>query len=1696
MANEPQHPRPPPDLPGESVEAADMETVNYSGRDSLALAVEAEDQHVEDEERRTVSFAMAVLMRKAQKNAKWMIEEDKQETPRTFTNAPMPKALFCLTLKNPLRRCVRAIVLKKAFDWCIMLVIATNCIFLLLDDNPPPESLKGQMIAYSENIFNGIFVTELTLKVIAMGFWGHPNSYLRDPWNRLDFVVVVLGLVGLINGVSNFSVVRTVRVARPLRAIKSVPGMRVIILSLLSSIPYLIDVMGLFIFLIFIFGILAVQLWGGQLRQNCMEPLTGKFEEFTWQPHALCSLSPSFGRQCPNGMICVVGFDNPMAGIISFDNIILAFLTIFQMITLEGWTDDMYWVEETDSIWCELYFVVLIGVGAFFVVNLVVAVIFLRFDQMKTQISNEKAEKQRRKDEEEKVAAVEALEAEAAVNAAANVSGSPPDPTQQDHHEDVTDELEGQHFHIVYDKVVHDKDLTKFQRYVIIPCSKICESNKFSGAIIGAILLNTMCLAIDYPDIPEETTAALEIGNKVLWAVFFCEAAIRLLGQGYKAYFKDGFNKFDFFIVFMSTVEMAQASGSSLSVLRTFRLLRVLKVLAISPNLKILMQVVLLSLDDIFNFLLVFVLFWVIFATLGMQLFQGKMTDFSATRAHFNDLWWSFVTVFQIVTAENWNLVLYSAINGAGWAATCYFIPVFVICNYVLLSLFLAILLGNFDALEKIKLEVETKPKVVIKNGRRMTIRVEIGDLKVKRVLQQELDTRAEADMADTGLTTLLSKIRKFDEALCYNLSVESHKVHPVNRGVLDNMNSSRHAVSEKKKEREEMMEMFLYGKSLGILEPENWFRRRAALLALSDAFEKFILLMILISNVLLAMDEPNVETESPLGVFLFQADVCMTAIFIFEMCLKIIGFGFAFCKNSYLHTNWNVLDFVIVVFSVVSLCVGGTGFKLVKAFRSLRSLRALRMVSHMKSLRLVVKSITATFNSLVYVVIIALLFFTIFAILGVQLFKGGMWRCQDVGTGLIMYGVNNAADCAMLSRDTYTWMNGYWNMDNVFSALLVLFEVSTLEMWPDIMYQFVDRVGEGYGPVQNTNPAAALYFMVFIVIGSFFVIGLFVGVVVDEYNKQHLRFTGALKLSVEQKYYLEAYKHMVYNPPPIQSIPSKHSIIRKRIFTLVQAGKFEGFIMTCILLNILVMSFTYYGEPAAYTEVLKIINETFTFIFLGEMVLKLIALGLVQYSQSRWNLFDCFIVITSMITLALDYMGSTSAIGLDPSTFRIFRIFRVLRIFRLVRRAKGLKQLIQTLIFSAPALSNVGTLLLLLFFMYAIIAMNQYGQIPNGIFINDHANFRSFRCSMMTLFRMSTGENWNGIMRELEASPQIQIVDRVILFIYFVSFTVFSSFLLLNLIVAVVLKNFEEEVMSDSKNTSCPITRDHIIKFGQLWQEHHNGNLMPVVRLQGFLMSLPPGWILSLPHRQVCGLSRYLKLLDRLDIPQYKLHIHFLDVILAIATYKLFPAAQVLTAKIECENEMLQGTKQQALRMFPELTKSLRYQFSAAHALGAIRMQSAWRSCLKLRIANGLVMQTKEKPQGFRNFLSKLVPGSKKRSSSSIGPNGRLSDQQKSSKKKSISTKTREELLVKKKRVPNQSGSNGDTKTDNNTSNVGQGTNVGKLVHLPSLQEREPPRLPQEQQPLLTSTSSSSKPMTLSNELPNMVNSPPAIPE
>jgi len=294
----------------------------------------------------------------------------------------------------------------------------------------------------------------------------------------------------------------------------------------------------------------------------------------------------------------------------------------------------------------------------------------------------------------------------------------------------------------------------------------------------------------------------------------------------------------------------------------------------------------------------------------------------------------------------------------------------------------------------------------------------------------------------------------------------------------------------------------------------------------------------------------------------------------------------------------------------------------------------------------------------------------------------------------------------------------------------------------------------------------------------------------------------------------------------------------RKPFYTLVTKPIFDHIIMGCIIANTFIMMFRHLGQSADMESFLTNINLVFAVIFTIEMVLKLIAL-LKDYFNDGWNVFDFIIVIATDVFIVVKYTTDLNLVSIAT----VMRTFRVLRIFRLIQSAKSLRMLINTLIISLPQLANIAALLLLSLFIFAVMGVQMFALTGFSDALNEQANFQNFGIAILTLMRSTTGENWNGMMHsmtqtggECMAQPKYDAMlcgfegaieeclplngcgNPAMAFMFWTLFTLFVSFVVLNVFVAVLLEAFEN---SSDEEEKCTLTDAQWKIFCETWVKY-----------------------------------------------------------------------------------------------------------------------------------------------------------------------------------------------------------------------------------------------------------------------------------
>ncbi|KAL5233820.1 hypothetical protein ACI65C_001230 [Semiaphis heraclei] len=1428
---------------------------------------------------------------------------------------PGPSSLFLLSTDNPVRRytkfiiewpypfettdsCILYIILYfflirlfcTPFEYAVLLTIIANCVVLALEEHLPrgDKTVLAKTLESTELVFLAIFCVEATLKILALGFLLHSGSYLRNIWNIMDFFVVVTGCITQIPSAANMDLrtLRAIRVLRPLKLVSGIPSLQVVLKSIIKAMAPLLQIGLLVLFAIIIFAIIGLEFYSGALHKTCYKLDNLIAMEIEGASPAPCNADSDAKEEakpynayfCNNATsTCIESWVGPNYGITSFDNIGLAMLTVFQCITMEGWTTILYWMNDAYGVlfnW--IYFVPLIILGSFFMLNLVLGVLSGEFAKEREKVENRqtflklrrqqqlerelngyvdwicKAEEvilaEERTTDEERRHIIEARRrADIKRKKLKTLGKSKSTESEEECEEEEADEG--------FPRTPTFKDrmrkkgvcasMWRAEKRFRFWIRRMVKAQWFYWFVIVLVFFNTVFVAIEHHKQPEYITNFVFYSEYVFLMLFMAEMFIKMYALGIRIYFDSAFNRFDCVVIMGSIFEVvwsAVKGGSfGLSVLRALRLLRIFKVTKYWSSLRNLVISLLNSMRSIISLLFLLFLFILIFALLGMQLFGGQFNFEEGTPAtNFNTFPIALLTVFQILTGEDWNEVMYQGIRsqaqtqGGGMIYALYFIILVLFGNYTLLNVFLAIAVDN------------------LANAQELTAAEEEQEEEDKEKQQQELEKEMEA----LQMSTDPSKMEMIPTSPSQNSSVSLIRHHRKHHS--DEPDSK----VEEEEEDEGPKPMLPYS-SMFLLSPTNGIRRAAHWIVNLRYFDFFIMLIIILSSVALAAEDP-INDDSDWNNYLDVVDNVFTVIFAIEMILKIIDLGVILHPGSYLREFWNIMDAVVVICAFASFIFQkgggsvGTNLSTIKSLRVLRVLRPLKTIKRVPKLKAVFDCVVNSLKNVINILIVYILFHFIFAVIAVQLFHGKFFYCNDSsksvnGTCQGYYFKYEAGDTEDVNSqkfiptsDKRVWDKQAFYYDNVAVAMLTLFAVQTGEGWPQVLQNSIAATEEDHGPIPNYHIERSLFYIIYFIVFPFFFVNIFVALIIITFQEQGEAELQDGEIDKNQKSCID---FTIQARPLERYMPKDRNSMKYKIWRLVVSTPFEYFIMILIVLNTLLLMMKFYQQKKSYKTALHYMNMVFTGMFTIECVLKILAFGVRNFFKDPWNIFDFITVIGSIVDALVIEFGErlvyvyriVFAIKQNDSPPKMMfgevveenfinvgflRLFRAARLIKLLRQGYTIRILLWTFVQSFKALPYVCLLIGMLFFIYAIIGMQIFGNIqldPNTE-INRHNNFQTFVQGLMLLFRCATGEAWPSIMlscnhgKMCEAGAKKPDYDcgSNMAYVYFVSFIFFCSFLMLNLFVAVIMDNFDYLTRDSSI-----LGAHHLDEFVRIWAEY-----------------------------------------------------------------------------------------------------------------------------------------------------------------------------------------------------------------------------------------------------------------------------------
>ncbi|XP_073643913.1 voltage-dependent L-type calcium channel subunit alpha-1D [Tursiops truncatus] len=1044
-------------------------------------------------------------------------------------------------------------------------------------------------------------------------------------------------------------------------------------------------------------------------------------------------------------------------------------------------------------------------------------------------------------------------------------------------------------------------------------CISIVEWKPFDIFILLAIFANCVALAIYIPFPEDDSNSTNHNLEKVEYAfliIFTVETFLKIIAYGLllhpNAYVRNGWNLLDFVIVIVGLFSVileqltketeggnhssGKSGGFDVKALRAFRVLRPLRLVSGVPSLQVVLNSIIKAMVPLLHIALLVLFVIIIYAIIGLELFIGKMhktcffadSDIVAEEdpapcafsgngrqctangtecrsgwvgpnggiTNFDNFAFAMLTVFQCITMEGWTDVLYWMNDAMGFELPwVYFVSLVIFGSFFVLNLVLGVLSGEFS-----------------KEREKAKARGDFQKLREKQQLEEDLkgylDWITQAEDIDPENEEEGGEESKRNSRWRPSCSGPDRACVPFRCPPTQVSLPLTWSEAEASSRPSEKITPIPEGSAFFILSKTNPIRVGCHKLINHHIFTNLILVFIMLSSAALAAEDP-IRSHSFRNTILGYFDYAFTAIFTVEILLKMTTFGAFLHKGAFCRNYFNLLDMLVVGVSLVSFGIQSSAISVVKILRVLRVLRPLRAINRAKGLKHVVQCVFVAIRTIGNIMIVTTLLQFMFACIGVQLFKGKFYRCTDEAKSnpeecrglFILYKDGDVDNPVVRER---IWQNSDFNFDNVLSAMMALFTVSTFEGWPALLYKAIDSNGENVGPIYNYRVEISIFFIIYIIIVAFFMMNIFVGFVIVTFQEQGEKEYKNCELDKNQR---QCVEYALKARPLRRYIPKNP--YQYKFWYVVNSSPFEYMMFVLIMLNTLCLAMQHYEQSKMFNDAMDILNMVFTGVFTVEMVLKVIAFKPKGYFSDAWNTFDSLIVIGSIVDVALSEADNSEESNRISITF--FRLFRVMRLVKLLSRGEGIRTLLWTFIKSFQALPYVALLIAMLFFIYAVIGMQMFGKVAmrDNNQINRNNNFQTFPQAVLLLFRCATGEAWQEIMLaclpgklcdpESDYNPGEEYTcGSNFAIVYFISFYMLCAFLIINLFVAVIMDNFDY------------LTRDwsilgphHLDEFKRIWSEYDpeaKGRIkhLDVVTLLRRIQP-PLGFGKLCPHRVAC---------------------------------------------------------------------------------------------------------------------------------------------------------------------------------------------------------------------------------------------------
>ncbi|CAD8209125.1 unnamed protein product [Paramecium pentaurelia] len=768
---------------------------------------------------------------------------------------------------------------------------------------------------------------------------------------------------------------------------------------------------------------------------------------------------------------------------------------------------------------------------------------------------------------------------------------------------------------------------------------------------------------------------------------------------------------------------------------------------------------------------LTFLMFIVIFlyALVGMEVYAGEFdqNDVLGQLHSYDNVLKSFMTVFNIMTNDDWYgvFVLGTGINET--FGTLYSYSMVIVLNYLTYGLVLAILLDGFSKYldRQIFSEIENteQSKMHSSNNdiQQDTQNTQLQFMEINQITQPDQIKNRKSKKKTALIQHLINSIRQ------------------INQKILD--------------ASPELYDKIQCEQSLFLFSKTNHFRMICMMIARSKIYKLINDTSLSLSIIILIIQTYNDYEENKEMYpqeFLFYLNIILGI----EYIINVIAKGLFLDIGSHFNSIWQIVD----VFYIVSFFFQYDKdyyvkpiFQILLYFGYFRPFNLLNRIKFLNVLS------SALYQSLVDILNVLLTLFSvwiIFGVYGIILYEGQFGFCEDK----MQFRVNYE-ECISQNR---TWVNFKHNFDNITMAIPTLFTVSTFDGWGEMLQIAQNSDNKNVGPVPfNSYIHTYVFFITFCFIGSMFFLSLFTGVLFSNLKANQRKIEQG-EYNQNQKEFIEISEIITKDIPVFSTPPD--NVIRRLASIIMNNSIMQSFFLLILLLDVVNNIIFHFGMNIEYLEIINYIHHAFSIFFTIWSMLQYLALGLFRFFDNYWRQFLFILNLFAITDLVIDLKYNWVEIYYysSPLTqyYRIYRLCFALRSLRLILIFQGLiniQRLMRVMVYALPFLGKIFFILIDTMLVFALFGCQLYGQIDQGQVMDDQINFHNIAQAMLTLFKCASGDDWRTIMTDTmhhnpNCSTDSSYCGSTYSQIYFFLFMLLSNYVFLNLFVLGLIEQFE----------------------------------------------------------------------------------------------------------------------------------------------------------------------------------------------------------------------------------------------------------------------------------------------------------------